>query len=267
MGRQGPCCFAAAYPRRGGAAGTALANRLNTAAASRPAGAQPVARRRPATRRVGHSVVARRASSAARAISAPGADERAVLSLCEQLSAACGGRVDRYQACEPALFAEVLREVAALEAAASFGTGAGFKAASLERAMVGRWLLLLTDSAVVVKNGGGLIGLPIPGAHCTGVEVLLDARGAAATVESLRLGFINASSSLLGKWSLVGKAGRLLEVTYAEAVVLGGPKLRADTKAVLDTTFLGDRLRVGRSQRGDVYLFRRVLAEINAGEA
>jgi hypothetical protein len=185
------------------------------------------------------------------------AAEARVVDLVSKLSAACQGRLDRYEALEPALFADALDAVTPLEASAKRGQKGGFQAVSLQQAMNGRWSLILTNCAVVQKNKGGLTGLPLPGAHCTSVEVNLLANGRATTVEHLRCGFLRTSNSLVGKWAMTGKGDRFLEVTYAELIILGGPNLRADSRAVLETTYISDCLRIGRSKTGDIYIFRR----------
>ncbi len=90
------------------------------------------------------------------------------------------------------------------------------------------------------------------------MQVCLERNGRARTEESVSvLGIMNGENSLLGKWRLTGKGGTTLEVTYAEAELMGRTKLRADSKAVLDTTYCGDRIRIGRSASGDIFVFER----------
>lgn len=186
------------------------------------------------------------------------AAEDRVLAVVSKLSDACEGRLDQYEVREPALFADALEAVDDLELTAKFGRKGGFQVSSFQKAVTGAWTLLLTSSAVVVRNKGGLTGLPIPGAYCTKVEVTLQANGRAETKEILSWGFLRTSNSLLGKWTMTGKGDRILEVTYAEAIILGVSKMRADSKALLETTFVGKNVRLGRSKTGDVYLFKRV---------
>lgn len=181
------------------------------------------------------------------------------------LQASCSGRLDMYSAQDPGLTAKLLEEIQHLEKAVSARPGAGFGANSIRSSVAGRWRLVFTDSRVVIKNKGGITGLPVPGAHCTQVQVSLEPSGRAQTAEFLKLGFLTPVNYLLGSWSLSGKSGRILEVTYAEAVVCGGPKLRADSKAVLETTFVGSHIRVGRSKSGDVYLFQRIAGDEDGG--
>lgn len=118
----------------------------------------------------------------------------------------------------------------------------------------------MTDSDAVEKNGGSITGLGnLPGARCTWVEVVLEADGKARTVEGIEVfgGVMQGKNELVGRWQVGGKGGRVLEVTYASAILMGKTKVRADSKAVLETTYCGDRLRVGRSGHGDVYVFVR----------
>lgn len=185
-------------------------------------------------------------------------DESCLLDQVGRLQAACDGRLDLFSARKPEATAILLEDIDAIERWARTHPGAGFGSKSIESMIAGRWVLLFTDNAAIIKNKGGITGFPVPGTHCTRVEVSLDSSGRAQTVERLKLGFLAPTNDLIGKWSLSGKSGRILQVTYAEAVICGGPTLRADSKAVLETTYLSQDLRVGRSKSGDVFLFRRV---------
>jgi hypothetical protein len=182
-------------------------------------------------------------------------DEACVLSVCEQLSKQCGGRVDRFEAAEPILFASALNAVRALEECAT----SGFQSDGTRKLLVGRWALVLTDSPAIVSNRGSITGLPVPGMHCIGIEVVLDQSGDAETIDKMSaLGGMFAPQNVLrGKWSLSGKSGRTLEHTYEELRMLG-QTLRSDSKATLLTTYVGSSVRVGRSASGNVFVFRRV---------
>lgn len=91
------------------------------------------------------------------------------------------------------------------------------------------------------------------------VEVELSPNGKARTVETMKVfgGLLDGQNALIGNWRIVGKAGRTLEVTYASALLMGKATVRADSKAVLQTTYCSDRIRVGRSKGGEFYLFLR----------
>lgn len=180
--------------------------------------------------------------------------EDALLEACNTLNAAHAGRLDRY-ASSTALFAAAVASLTALEATSS-GRGTGFRRASLASALVGTWVLVLTDAAAVIRNRGGLTGLPVPG-HCAEVRVVLGPRGKAVTEECLRVGFVTLRNRLEGTWAVDGKKGTMLEVTYEDAV-LAGVRLKAESKALLETTFVGEKVRVGRSGSGEFYLFKKV---------
>lgn len=186
--------------------------------------------------------------------------ESGVLNAAVALGKACEYRVEKYQK-EEALFAEAERAAEELEKT-SKGFGASASAgARLRQRLVGRWLLLYTDSQAVVKNGGSITGLgSLPGARCKRVEVHLEGNGKARTIESVTaFGLVDGENALIGKWTLGGKAGCTLEVTYAEALLLGKATLRANSKAVLETTYVGDSIRVGRaSGSGDFFVFQRL---------
>jgi len=157
------------------------------------------------------------------------------------------------------LFAAAREAAESLEATEVRGFGVSGKV--LQKRICGKWVLLYTDSEAVVKNGGSITGLgSLPGADCSRVEVILEASGKAKTIETVSVfGLINGDNTLTGRWKLSGKNGITLEVTYAEAILLGRTKLRADSKAVLNTTYCGESIRVGRSPSGDIFVFERVL--------
>lgn len=191
------------------------------------------------------------------------ATEDALLEACNALNTAHAGRLDRYALSAP-LFTTTLASLTALEGTSS-GRGTGFRRASLASALVGTWVLVLTDAAAVIRNRGGLTGLPVPG-HCAEVRVVLGPRGKAVTQECLRVGFVTLRNRLEGTWAVGGKKGTMLEVTYEDAV-LAGVRLKAESKAVLETTFVGEKVRVGRSGGGEFYVFEKVgEGEVGAAE-
>ena len=113
----------------------------------------------------------------------------------------------------------------------------------------------MTDSEAVVKNAGSITGLGnLPFAQCLCVNVVLEKDGRAKTVEKVKVmgGVSEGENVLTGKWTVDRD---VLNVTYANAVLMGRMTLRADSKAVLKTTYCSDSIRVGRSQSGDVYAF------------
>lgn len=138
--------------------------------------------------------------------------------------------------------------------------GFGVSAGRLKTLLPGKWTLVLTDSVAVEKNAGSITGLgSLPGARCKRVDVVLDSDGKARTVEAIKVfgGLMDGENALIGKWRLSGKSGRTLEVTYASALLMGKATVRADSKAVLETTYCSNRLRIGRSKGGEFYLFLR----------
>ncbi len=180
--------------------------------------------------------------------------EAAVISAGLQLARSCDFRIERYLS-KTEMFATARAAAEQLE-----NTSRGFSGRSaLRKPMIGKWNLLFTDSTAVIKNKGSITGLgSLPGAQCSRVQVILEAGGRAQTVESVTVfGLLNSENSLIGKWKLTGKTGQRLEVTYAEAILMGKSKIRADSKAVLDTTYCGETVRIGRSPSGDLYVFER----------
>lgn len=171
-----------------------------------------------------------------------------------ELQALCEYRVEKFPKQED-LFASALDLASQLES-----SRAGFGGQRLEKLLPGRWRLLLTNSPPVIKNAGSITGLgALPGAKCSKVEVVLERGGRASTEEAVSvLGLMNGVNALTGKWRLGGKGNSVLEVTYAEASLMGKSKFRADSKAVLETTYCGDQIRIGRSKTGDVFVFQRV---------
>lgn len=136
--------------------------------------------------------------------------------------------------------------------------GGGFGDKRIVGMLPGRWELILTNSRAVEKNGGSITGLgSLPGASCLGVVVDLEKGGKAKTTEKIKVfaGLMEGENCLEGKWSFV--KGGILEVTYAQAVLMGKSKVRADSKAVLRTTYCSRQIRVGRSESGEFYVFER----------
>lgn len=144
--------------------------------------------------------------------------------------------------------------VGELERTAGFGASR-----ETQKLLPGVWRLMVTDADAVARNAGSITGLSkLPGTKCVTVDVMLDANGNARTVESVRvLGLTTAENTLVGKWRVVGPGGDLLEVTYAEVRLYGKMALRADSKAVIKTTYCSHAVRIGRSRSGDFYVFVR----------
>lgn len=151
-------------------------------------------------------------------------------------------------------YQDISARVAALEQTAGFGPSR-----DIRRFMPGTWRLAATDSDAVARNAGSLTGVSkLPGTRCTRVEVVLQPEGTAQTVESITTGvFLRTVNSLVGKWSLTGNPPIILEVTYAQARLFNRINLRADSKAVLRTTYCSQTVRIGRSRSGDFYVFIR----------
>lgn len=184
--------------------------------------------------------------------------EQGVLNAAGALREVCKYRVEQYPS-QTELFSKACAAAEALEK-----TTRGFGGSGLKAGLPGRWVLLYTNSSAVIKNGGSITGLgSLPGAKCTRVEVILESSGKARTVETVTaFGLVDGENSLLGRWTLAGKRNTTLEVTYAEAQLLGKAKFRADSKAVLETTYVGDRVRVGRAPSGDLFVFERMAKPI-----
>ncbi|KAI0565320.1 hypothetical protein FGB62_19g258 [Gracilaria domingensis] len=137
-------------------------------------------------------------------------------------------------------------------------TSGGFRVNNnkLKGLLPGKWRLVLTNSKAVEKNAGSITGLgSLPGAKCTRVDVILNKDGTARTVEGIEVfgGLIKGENSLEGKWRITGNG--VLEVTYARAVLLGKTKIRADSKAVLRTSYCSANVRLARSASGEFYVF------------
>lgn len=81
--------------------------------------------------------------------------------------------------------------------------------------------------------------------------------GQAQTTENVSLLFnlIRSRIALSGKWSIEKRDA--LHVTYASALMFDKWRLRADSKAVLKTTYCSKRVRIGRSANNDFYVFVR----------
>lgn len=153
----------------------------------------------------------------------------------------------------PHLFEVAAHQVSNLERTVG---GFGSNNNKLTGLLQGKWKLVLTDSLAVEKNAGSITGLgSLPGAQCLGVSVVLSKDGSARTVETIKVfgGLINGDNTLQGTWRVTGKG--MLEVTYASAVLLGKKKIRADSKAVLRTTYCSQKMRLGRSGSGEFYVF------------
>lgn len=153
-----------------------------------------------------------------------------------------------------ATYEDIAARVGTLEQTAGFGPSR-----NLRRVLSGTWRLVATDSTAVARNAGSLTGVSkLPGTRCTQVQVILQPEGAAQTVESITTGvFLRTVNSLIGKWSLTGNPPIFLEVTYAQVRLFNRINLRADSKAVLRTTYCSQTVRIGRSRSGDFYVFIR----------
>lgn len=135
----------------------------------------------------------------------------------------------------------------------------GFSRIPPRKLYVAAWRLAATDATAVRRNGGGVTG--IPGFRCARLSVELARTGRARTVEHMSAiwGLLNAVNVLEGSWKVDDRG--VLNVTYASLVLLGGLfNLRADSKAVLQTTYCSPALRIGRSGKGEFYVF------VNEGE-
>lgn len=189
--------------------------------------------------------------------------ETALLSSIDELKAAVRSNppeLHRYRQEAPSQFEQVITCIEDLERSVSgFGASVGYKFKSL---IPGTWELVITDSKAVEKNAGSITGLgSLPGAKCMQVKVELAKDGKAKTIEKVKVfgGLITGNNALEGKWKLTGKQASTLEVTYAQAVLMDKAKLRADSKAVLNTTYCSAQIRIGRSPSSDdVYVFVRV---------
>lgn len=182
--------------------------------------------------------------------------ESEVLTSLKPLQDSVGqSNVHKYKRSKPESFEAAKSVVSQLERSAG-----GFGASRLRKILVGTWRLIMTDSVAVEKNGGSITGLgSLPGARCTWVEVVLGSDGKAKTVEGIEVfgGMMSGENQLVGRWELGGKGGRTLEVTYAKAILMGRSTIRADSKAVLETTYCGEKIRVARNSTGEVYVFER----------
>lgn len=184
-------------------------------------------------------------------------EEKTLLSLCDELVNRCGPFLHKFASQEPTLFERALAEVPSVEGL--MVTGFQEPTKRLRSLIVGEWGLVLTNSNAIMRNKGSVTGLPVPAARCVGVEVALENDGSARTIDKLQFagGALKFTNMLIGKWSLGGKNGRALEVTYEQALLLGGPKFYARSKAVLVTTFVGSSIRIGRSSN-DIFVFKRL---------
>lgn len=182
--------------------------------------------------------------------------EESALSCINTLQEQVGAdRIHKYRTARPDLFLNAKTVVSNLERSSG-----GFGSSRLRKQLLGKWRLVLTDSTAVEKNEGSITGLgSLPGARCKWVEVVLKSDGGAQTVEGIEVfgGLLKGENTLVGKWEVGGKGGRTLEVTYASAILMGRTTVRADSKAVLETTYCSERMRVGRSGKGDFYVFVR----------
>lgn len=208
----------------------------------------------PTTRCLRHAVVAAAADAKAAGVKKL---EGALLDAVARLKeASSSGGIETYVKRQEE-FAEALQCVEALEKTRSgFGTSAG-SGGKLKALIVGRWNLVLTNSQAILKNSGSIMGLP--GATCKGITVVLEESGKAETIEDISTMFnlVSGENKLMGKWRLAGKSGRSLEVTYANALLMGISKIRADSKAVLECSYCSDALRVGRSSANEVFVFTK----------
>ncbi|GAB0490920.1 hypothetical protein MMPV_002161 [Pyropia vietnamensis] len=149
----------------------------------------------------------------------------------------------------------------AVEAAAAGGRG-GTRNARSGR-LVGTWALAYTNSAAVVGNVGLTgAGRLLLGARLSSLRVgySLDGRAWAEERLSTAFGAVRVRNRLTGTWA-VGPAsdGNTVEQTYAELLTHpGGIKLRADSKAVVDVTYLDEDWRIARAPKSrDLFVFRR----------
>lgn len=183
--------------------------------------------------------------------------EDEVLDVCKDLEQQCKSQLHLFQRDAPELFEDAQRLASELETSSRSGFDVSKR---FKDGMVGNWRLALTDSKAIVKNAGSIIGLPSPGSRCVSIDIILDRNGKATTRETFEtlFGGLKWTNALHGTWELTGKRSRTLEVTYAEAALFGNMRLRADSKAVLETTYCGRKVRIGRSASGDVYIFARL---------
>jgi hypothetical protein len=183
--------------------------------------------------------------------------EENIFALCSELSSRCGGEIAKYDLLEPDLVSKIVASVGDLESMVVAGFGAS---KTRSKTIVGRWQLVFTNSSAIARNNGSIIGFPFPGSRCESIDVFLDCNGNARTIERIVTlnGLLRWTNSLVGKWSLTGQTGWRLEVTYAEAILFGRMKLRSDSKAVLETSYVGSLLRLGRSSSGTIFVFKRI---------
>ena len=212
-------------------------------------------RKRSSLQSTNHAVTARVRDSTAL--------ETAFLSALDELKTAVRSNppeLHRYRQEAPSQFEQVITCIEDLEKSVSgFGASVGYKFKSF---IPGTWELVVTNSKAVEKNAGSITGLgSLPGAKCIQVKVQLEKDGKARTVEKVKVfgGLVTGNNALEGKWRLTGKQASTLEVTYAQAVLMDKAKLRADSKAVLNTTYCSAQIRIGRSpSSNDFYVFIRV---------
>lgn len=155
----------------------------------------------------------------------------------------------------------IVDAAAAVEAAAVGGRG-GTRNARSGR-LVGTWALAYTNSNAVVGNVGLTgAGRLLPGARLSSLRVgySLDGRAWAEERLSAAFGAVGVRNRLTGTWAVgPGSDGNTVEQTYAELVTHpGGIKLRADSKAVVDVTYLDEEWRIARAPKSrDLFVFRR----------
>lgn len=161
----------------------------------------------------------------------------------------------------------IVDAAAAVEAAA--GPRHGSRNARSGR-LVGTWALAYTNSAAVVSNAGLTgAGRLLPGARLAALRVGYALDGGAWAEERLSAAFgaVGVRNRLTGTWAAApGGDGNTVEQTYAELVTHpGGIKLRADSKAVVDVTYLDEEWRIARAPKSrDLFVFRRVPTEEEA---
>jgi len=148
---------------------------------------------------------------------------------------------------------------AAMEAAADARTG---KRNARSGRLIGTWSLVYTNSRAVVGNTGLTgAGRMMLGARLNALRVCYDLGGAAWAEEQLSsLALLRVRNRLTGTWAVgPAKDGNTVEQTYAELETHpGGMKLRSDSKAVVDVTYLDDEWRIARApQSRDLFVFRR----------
>lgn len=156
---------------------------------------------------------------------------------------------------------QIVDAATAVEAAAAGGRQGARNARSGR--LVGTWALAYTNSSAVVGNAGLTgAGRLLPGVRLDALRVGYALDGRAWAEERLRAAFgvVGVRNRLTGTWAAApGGDGNTVEQTYAELVTQpGGITLRADSKAVVDVTYLDEEWRIARAPKSrDLFVFRR----------